>query len=417
MADFPLPGFPYDDEDEDEKTSEVLMEIQKLENILLEQLDKESTFDWHSLDDGPAATSTFDEESTLDEVASNSTLRKELNQVITPYGHVSDRVQKYEELQPARARSKFNSEDDETTTSQQESKTNQPQETLLSQTTKIKSMLENLERQLNESASQQPFSPSADIQNSIRSLHNLENSLQKTTSSSPKTRGLSPLSPEQFSVRKTLSWPDQDSPPTTTPRMSQLSSTQMDNHNRLHSTRHNLWGGTTPIRGGIQEQYDDDDENMSIASVVAVASGNPNHRRQRRPVVVEEQTCCLPNNEAAGQDTTNILPRDDYFSPAYQSSFSHAYHLDIPDPRIYHYYAPQEPSMRTENACCRVRPLERLLATLKSLEQRVASSCRGGGGGGGAVQPILHTFPEDEEFELAGLDLSNPAMMERYKEL
>jgi hypothetical protein len=367
-----------EDEDEDENMSEVLMEIQKLENILMEQLDKESSFGEESVD----ASSHLEDESVFDEAGSCSTLRNELNQVVTPYGHVSQRVQMYEDLQPASATVAMTTHhEDSITTSQQ---TSNQQETLLSQTTKIKSLLENLERQLNDSVPDASSSiplPTADLHKSIQTLNNLEHSLQKDNplmrSSSPKLQPVEGQTPS----RTTTNWPDQP----------QLSSSHMDNHNRLHSIRQQLWGGT-PIRGGISPEEDD---SMSTVSISAQVSSEINHR------AVEEQTCCFPTEDAP---ETPVQPRDDYFSTAYQSTVSTAYRLDLPDPSIYHYYASQEPA--TENACCRIPPLEKLLTALKRLEQRVPSCKR---------RPMLHTF--HEEYELADLDLTNPAMMERYKEL
>jgi hypothetical protein len=362
-------------EDEDENMSEVLMEIQKLENILMEQLDRESSFGKESVD----PSSHLEDESVFDEEGSFSTLRKELNQAVTPYGHVSRRVQIYEDLQPTSTVNQTTTpttttatvamttnHEDSITTSQQ---TSNQQETLLSQTTKIKSLLENLERQLNDSV------PDAS------SLNNLQHSLQKDnplrSSSSPSLQPVEGQTPS----RTTTNWPDQP----------QLSSSHMDNHNRLHSIRQQLWGGT-PVRGGIRQEEVD---SMSTVSISAQVSSEINHR------AVGEQTSCFPTE---GAPETPVQPRNDYFSTAYQSTFSTAYRLDLPDPSIYHYYASQEPA--TENACCRIPPLEKLLTALKRLEQRVPSCKR---------RPMLHTF--HEEYELAGLDLTNPAMMERYKEL
>jgi hypothetical protein len=376
-------------EDEDENMSEVMMEIQKLENILMEQLDKESSFEKESV----VASTYLEDESVFDDAGSCSTLRNELNQVVTPYGHVSQRVQIYEDLQPTST-----SPVNQTTTPNHEDSIRTSKETsnqpgsLLSQTTKIRSLLENLERQLNDSvpdaSSSTPLRlPTADLHNSIQTLNNLEHSLQKDkplhkslmSSTSPKLQPVEGQTPSRTSTN----WPDQP----------QLSSSHMDNHNRLHSIRQQLWGGT-PIRGGGIRQEEDDC--MSTVSNYAQVSSEINHR------AVEEQTCCFPTE---GVPDTPVQPRDDYFSTAYQSSFSTAYRLDLPDnPSIYHYYASQESA--TENACCKIPPVEKLLTALKRLEQRVASCKR---------RPMLHTF--QEEYELADLDLTNPAMMERYKEL
>lgn len=386
-------------EDEDEKTSEVLMEIQKLENILLEQLDKESTFAASSVA-FHASKSTYDDESSsdFDDGASNATLRKELNQVVTPYGHVSQRVQLYEDLQEQHPTTLTNPS--AATTPQRSDQ----QETLLSQTTKIKSMLEKLERQLLNSDEPKKaanaatsVTPTADIQNSIQSLSHLEQSLKKANSS----HELLPVAETRSSSNNNMSWPDDQAQQP--PQRQQLSSSHMDNHNRLHSIRHNLWGGT-PIRRN--DNIDNDDDSLSTVSISAQAASGMNHHHHYHHRPPKEETCCFPNEQTSSPETP-IQPRDDYFSSAYQSTFSTAYRLDLPETHRYYYYNTEQQG--TENvACCRIPPLERLLTALKRLEHKVASCKR---------RPILHTFREQEEYELADLDLTNPAIMERYKEL
>lgn len=523
--------------DDDGQHSEVLAEIQKLESILLEQLDKETArfgsssassiskgitgdFDIPSTSDLDAASSInfsqyldaqqdarssvagarsiaqssaywshidgskhvkeYDEASDLWDNQSCTSLRKELSQVVTPYGHVSKHVQAYEELTPApsqgdgqfampqakessqhgmyrtgtfagtdgsvvgvagsvvsssameeltqqtaalsttgedvqstistpsRTASSFSAAASQSTPlSTPNLEQHSEQQALLSQTQKIKSLLQNLESQLTQvsvaatNMASSPPSMGLEIQNSIRSLSFLEDSLKQT---------LTPTIPEDDGGG--------------------TSSFAAHSRTRLNNIRQKLWGGPSPVQqrqqqnsrsndfARVEEDYDEDVDN---ASVVGQVSTDIVH-------LPREEIGCFDTKPKEEQP---VRPRDDYFSAAYQNAFacSSAYHLDLPEPgtanisstpnatggkNYYYYYPPPEVN---NVACCQIPPVEKLLTALKRLEVRVAS-CHANHLR--RRQQQQHRFPDGavlQQYELADLDLSNPARAERYYDL
>lgn len=533
---------------DDDKTSEIFAEIQKLESILLKQLDKEtsrfgsassssSSFSglkqgdvdvpsspidldgassinfsqfldaqdshssvagggarstaqssayWSQVDGASTAQRDYDEASDLLDNQSCTSLRKELSQVVTPYGHVSKHVQAYEDLTPppqegdarfvvpqqeadetsqqqsiyrtgafagtdgsvvgggsvasgmeeltqrTAALSTAATEDIQSTAShpshaQSSASTAPPtpnqvpstppqyeEQVLLSQTQKIKSLLQNLESQLTQvttaASNMAPSSPPSmglEIQNSIRSLSFLEDSLKKQP-------WVTPSIPEEGDEVGSSS----------------SSSFAAHSRTRLNNIRQKLWGGPSPAqqsrtRPSPEEQYVVDDD-VDNASVIGQVSTDVVHHYP--PIAKEEIGCCKPKEEEQP-----IRPRDDYFSAAYQNAFacSSAYHLDLPEPgtanvsstpnatggKNYYYYYPA-PEAMPNAACCRVPPVEKILTALKRLEVKVAS-CHANHLRR-RQQQQQQRFPDGavlHQYELADLDLSNPARAERYHEL
>ncbi|CAJ1932772.1 unnamed protein product [Cylindrotheca closterium] len=633
----------YSDDDTSDQSSEVLAEIQKLESILLEQLDKETQrfgsssasstssslgFEKHgmmatgdatssvdldgassinfsqyldaqerfeqetnanhdSIDDdddddaqsrssvgGPARStaqssaywSQIMDASTSDIMDNQSctSLRKELSQIVTPYGHVSQRVQAYEQdtwtteptavaletnaateqaagtttgmyqtgafagtdgsvvgtssvaansmasnygieelTQRTAALSSSSTEDQQSaiasasatlqTPKQQQQQHHREQQNeeqeqaeLLSQTQKIKSLLQNLESQLtqvssvakimgsssssssssssnsksegqSEAAAQMTTTntttnknvtavvPALEIQNSIRSLSFLEDTLRNSV-----------FRPGVGGSNTTIDEDDEKSTAT-----SASSASVVHSRNRLNKIRQKLWGGAANSPAvvkhnnssknnssrrqegvsdhyfaGIEEGFDEnDDDDVDNASVVGQVSTDILHYPNTSKT--EETTTCFPKPK----EERNIRPRDDYFSAAYQNAFacSSAYQLDVPEPgtatisstpnqaggkNYYYYYPPPEQASLPNVACCQIPPVERLMTVLKRLEVKVAK-CH--------VNHLQRKrqqqrqqrqgssrFPDGailQQYELSNLDLSNPAKAERYHDL
>jgi hypothetical protein len=389
----------YDGE-EDEKTSEVLVEIQKLEKILLTQLDLEINSNVSY-----AAFSTCEQENQSDFHQSNSlfSLQRELDEAVYLEPEeplVSQRIQEFEHLELSNTVQSdhrpptftVNTTKPKTTTTFRKAtppeRSQDLQESLLTQTQRIKSMLENLEHQLNQTSDTKTTTlktNSEGIISSIATLRNLEDSLQRPQQFSGEATHQKPAMPVLPPIHERKS-----QIPVVTPSASMLSSKDLENHNRMqdnvdnqnrmHQIRHQLWGNQRV-----------DEESMSMISISAQVS--------------EETNGCLPQSLSShvSEEESSSSRKDPYAtisSPSCYAPYSiNSCNLDLSRIDLTHTNIPeqQQPSAsaasstyekayrasyqytpscsESQDQCCQVLPLSRLLTSMKRVEHYV-NVCR-----------------------------------------